>query len=332
LFAYAALLFMFFPIVSFAVTPQTINYQGILKDNNGSLVNGTVQMQYALYSSLSGTGSLWSELHSAVTVTNGRYSVVLGSVTPITLPFDAQYYLGVTVGLDAEMIPRQALTNAPYAMRAAKAETLAYTGAVYRWQVFDTFSQQGGWLAANNPNLFGGVSPSSWTDGSATANQMSSDKEVLRQLLTNKGYGGKNALVVSNVYLQLSSTTGRVAVALFRIKNTTANPVVWFPTFYFTNYLGWGERASIAVNGTLAWAWNADTPSSGTSWQVGLSIPANRTSTVIFVVPSGTAFNVGGLNIQERGLFFAFVNNSLQLPAGLEYVDDFDTAGGGWEQ
>jgi hypothetical protein len=326
LFTYAVLLFMLLPIVSFAATPQTINYQGILKDNNGALVNGTVQMQFALYSSLSGTSVLWSELQSSVTVTNGRYNVILGSVTPIALPFDAQYYLGVTVGADLEMSPRQALTNAPYAMRAAKAETLAYTGAVYRWQVFDTYSQDN-WMAGNNASLFGGVPPSNWTDSNGNASQMSSDKEVLRTLLTNRGYAGKNALVISNVYYYYSSTNGRVVVTLFRIRNTTANPINWTPYFYYTAYAGWGETASIALNGALPWSSSGvNTPSSGQATSVTLSIPANRTSTIIFAVPSGTP------NSPVRATFLAFYNNSLQLPAGLEYVDDLDTATGGWEQ
>jgi hypothetical protein len=33
-----------------------------------------------------------------------------------------------------------------------------------------------------------------------------------------------------------------------------------------------------------------------------------------------------------RSLFLGFYNDSLKLPAGLEFVDDFDTATGGWEK
>ena len=33
-----------------------------------------------------------------------------------------------------------------------------------------------------------------------------------------------------------------------------------------------------------------------------------------------------------RATLLAFVNNSLTLPAGLEFVDDLDTATGGWTQ
>lgn len=54
-------------------------------------------------------------------------------------------------------------------------------------------------------------------------------------------------------------------------------------------------------------------------------IPANRTSTVIFVSGSAPVATT-------RATLMAFSNDSLALPAGLEYVDDLDTATGGWEQ
>jgi hypothetical protein len=110
---------------AFSATPQTINYQGVLKAADGTPVTGTVQMQFALYTSPTDTPPLWSEVQSGVTVTAGRYSVVLGSVTPINLPFDQQYYLGVTVGTDPEMTPRLLLSTTPYAFRAIQADSIS---------------------------------------------------------------------------------------------------------------------------------------------------------------------------------------------------------------
>ena len=60
-----------------------------------------------------------------------------------------------------------------------------------------------------------------------------------------------------------------------------------------------------------------------------ISVPANRTSTVIFVsaehVPSTSSYYGG-----SRSLVLAFYNNCLQLPKGLEFVDDLDTKPNGW--
>lgn len=129
-------------IVAFAAPPRAINYQGYLKDITGVPVTAPSKtMGFSLYSTLSGTTSLWNESQN-VTVDNGIYNVALGSSTPINLPFDTQYYLGITVPPDSEMEPRQALTNAPYTFRAKVADGVSLACAdggvlVYRsgaWQ------------------------------------------------------------------------------------------------------------------------------------------------------------------------------------------------------
>jgi hypothetical protein len=206
-----------------------------------------------------------------------------------------------------------------------------HTGAVYRWAEFDTYDNAGNWMYANNANMFGGVQPSVWTDNYGLASNMSADKEVLRTLFTRKGYGGKNAVVNSLMHAQYSSTTGHVTLALFRIKNTTGSDIIWSPNFYYTAFFSWGETASVALNGASAWTSGSGTSAPGGSTiLINLTIPASRTSTVIFVSPSGNITSTGGLYVRPNIL--AFYNNSLLLPAGLEYMDDLDTATGGWEQ
>jgi hypothetical protein len=122
------LLFSIIPLTGYAVVPETINYQGYLTDSGGLPVDDTVQMTFSIYDTADPvvTTPLWTETHSSITVNNGVYSVVLGSVdpagNPLNLPFDTQYYLGVEVGTDGEMTPRQPLTSVPYAMNADTAE------------------------------------------------------------------------------------------------------------------------------------------------------------------------------------------------------------------
>jgi hypothetical protein len=115
--------------VAIAAVPRTISYQGYLTDSGGTPVDGTVQMQFKLYSAASGGVPLWAETHQNVQVSQGRYSVVLGNASPtpvpIDLPFDVPYYLGVTVGSDAEMTPRLPLTSTGYAFHAAQADGLS---------------------------------------------------------------------------------------------------------------------------------------------------------------------------------------------------------------
>ena len=79
---------LFLATLAFAGVPQTINYQGYLK--NGTVpAGGSVNMTFSLYSSTRpGSGHVWQEKDKSITVTNGIYSTQLGSVTPITAPFD----------------------------------------------------------------------------------------------------------------------------------------------------------------------------------------------------------------------------------------------------
>ncbi|MBK7471649.1 MAG: hypothetical protein IPI73_14575 [Betaproteobacteria bacterium] len=107
-----------------AAVPHEINYQGYLTDPGGAPVNATVQMVFSLYDTATGGTALHSETQS-VAVANGVFGVRIGAQPgqPLALPFDIPYWLGVTVEADAEMAPRQALAAAPYAIRAASAET-----------------------------------------------------------------------------------------------------------------------------------------------------------------------------------------------------------------
>ncbi|MHC4695326.1 MAG: hypothetical protein ACYTFA_01135 [Planctomycetota bacterium] len=210
-------------------------------------------------------------------------------------------------------------------------QTPGAPSSVYRWATFSTFDNSDGWLMDNDADMFGGRTPNQWTDGAALASEMSGDKEVLRTLFTRKGYGGKNAAVIAETYHTYSSTNGRVAAALFRIKNTTASAINWPLQFRYTCYRTWGERASVTLNGENSWDSFVEDSGVDSSVAVDLSIPPNRTSTVIVVSTSDSPYVLGGAGTSVRTLILAFINNSLELPPGLEYVDDLDTATGGWE-
>ncbi|MDH4262910.1 MAG: phage tail protein [Spirochaetia bacterium] len=113
------MIWVFLPMQITAAPPQTINYQGYLTDNLGVAKNGTFAMVFSIYNVSTAGVALWTETQATVTVANGLYSVVLGSVTPINLPFDVPYFLGIKVSTDAEMTPRTTLASVPYAFNAA---------------------------------------------------------------------------------------------------------------------------------------------------------------------------------------------------------------------
>jgi hypothetical protein len=108
-----------------AQVPRTLNYQGHLTYPRTGLpvdapASAPLTITFRLYATPTGGLPLYTETH-AVVVRNGAFNVVLGSLAPLSLPFDAQYYLGITVGSDNEMTPRQALAASPYAMTATNA-------------------------------------------------------------------------------------------------------------------------------------------------------------------------------------------------------------------
>ena len=107
-----------------AAVPHQINYQGYLTATGGTPFNGAVSMALNLYDVATGGATLYTETQT-VTVTNGVFNVQIGSVTALSLPFDVSYWLGVTVGTDPEMSPRQPVAASAYAIRSASTESLA---------------------------------------------------------------------------------------------------------------------------------------------------------------------------------------------------------------
>ncbi len=94
-----------------------LGVQGILKKANGNAVDdGNYDLTFKLYNVTSGGSALWTETQTDVEVASGVYTVTLGSVAPLNVPFNETYYLGVTVGGTTEMTPRIQLTTAPYAL------------------------------------------------------------------------------------------------------------------------------------------------------------------------------------------------------------------------
>eukprot|EP00056_Hartaetosiga_gracilis_P003655 m.65749 g.65749 ORF g.65749 m.65749 type:complete len:417 (-) comp11538_c2_seq1:260-1510(-) len=195
---------------------------------------------------------------------------------------------------------------------------------VYRYNVFSQYSQNsGGWYADNNADLYGGVRPSEWT-GSFTADKVSANKDTLRSFFIFRAYGGANTNVWAEEWYSYSSTNSRTVAAAFRIKNTLDSDVTWSVNWYYSSYGSWGDLASVAVNGQLDWS-SGGTNCGNCNIQRSLTIPKSRTSTVIFVSGSGPPSS------SSRSLLMVFHNNCLDLPNGLEFVDDLDyVAGDDW--
>ena len=103
-----------------SAVPPFLSEQGRLFDDTGNPVDVATDIRFAIYNVKTGGTALWSETQPSVPIADGYFSAVLGEVT--ALPADlfdggaAPLYLGVKVGTDSEMLPRQPIVSVPYAI------------------------------------------------------------------------------------------------------------------------------------------------------------------------------------------------------------------------
>ncbi len=124
------------PPTALDATPGTISYQGMLNDAAGQPINGSAGMTFRLYDTPTGATSaaLWTEAHTGantVPVSNGLFNVLLGSLDPIPASVwsNAAVYLGVQVGGDTEMTPREIVSPVGAAMSVIGEQPYYFTGA-----------------------------------------------------------------------------------------------------------------------------------------------------------------------------------------------------------
>jgi len=110
---------------------QVLHYQGRLLDptTGQPKTDGAYQMSFSIYDSSTGGAALWSETKS-VNVSKGLFTVLLGDSSPLAPAiFNGQdLWLGVSVGADPEMTPRQRLAHVAYAIYAENANNANLVG------------------------------------------------------------------------------------------------------------------------------------------------------------------------------------------------------------
>lgn len=108
-----------------AGAPNTLTEQGRILDSSGNPVTKTVSIVFSIYGTATGGTALWTETQS-IQLDDGYFSTGLGAtnaINPNTVFNGTVRYLGVQVGSDPEMTPRQVIRSVPYAMNAGRAKT-----------------------------------------------------------------------------------------------------------------------------------------------------------------------------------------------------------------
>jgi hypothetical protein len=116
------------PSASAAAAPtpyDNLTQQGRLLDQTGAQIHGNqLQFTFTLYDAATSGNILWTE-NQNITPDKGYFSAKLGDVKAIPAAiFDGtkSLFLGITIGTDTEMSPREAITAVPFALRAREAD------------------------------------------------------------------------------------------------------------------------------------------------------------------------------------------------------------------
>jgi hypothetical protein len=106
-----------------AAIPKKIAYQGRLTDASGAPLAGEHDLFFSLHNAESGGIMLWSEAKTETADSNGVFSTILGSTTPIQISFEEPRWLAITV--DGEpLAPRREIVSVASAFNAQNADSL----------------------------------------------------------------------------------------------------------------------------------------------------------------------------------------------------------------
>lgn len=121
-----AVLILNLSAISHSQIPRRITYQGALSEN-GTPVNSTKSITFRIYDVSSGGSALWGPETHQVSVSQGLFTVILGSLSSMdALAFDKTYYLSIDIG--GTEITRVQLTSVGYAISSLKADYATSAG------------------------------------------------------------------------------------------------------------------------------------------------------------------------------------------------------------
>jgi hypothetical protein len=109
------------PVAARGAVPAPLTHEGRLLDADGQPVTTNQVFTYKIYDAATDGNVLWTETLT-VPVDQGYFAVRLGLMSPISdaLLIGGDRFLGIQVGTDAEMIPRELLSSVPYARVAGE--------------------------------------------------------------------------------------------------------------------------------------------------------------------------------------------------------------------
>ncbi|MCC6189969.1 MAG: hypothetical protein IT318_13120 [Anaerolineales bacterium] len=112
------------PLRTTVTVPNEVGFEGYLAGGEGDpLPDDAYELTFRVYTAGVDGTVLYTETQT-ITTTNGLYSALIGSVTPLPANlFDGERWIGVTVDQDDELTPRTRVASVPFALNAENANT-----------------------------------------------------------------------------------------------------------------------------------------------------------------------------------------------------------------
>ena len=136
---------------AYAEVPQSLHYNGYLTNAVGEPLDCPDAMQCAenydltfrLYSVAEGGSPVWDEVEPSVAIYQGSFHVTLGDGSPLDAQvLNGPLWLSVKVNNNAEMLPRQELASAAYAIRAGQVDFADNAGQLQGLEADDFATKQ----------------------------------------------------------------------------------------------------------------------------------------------------------------------------------------------
>ena len=226
----------------------TISYQGRLADSNSDPVNSPgIGMRFCLYDTDVGGSPVdgWCEDHLSVPVEDGLFHVLLGSTNPIPVSLlanNSTLWLGVTVGSDSEMTPREQIASVPYAMIASTVADGSITTAKLADGAINGDKVLPGTLSLTHTNFLAGAV--SIQGPLKTCESHGGEPHCYREATVTHNYGNPEYFVVTGTHHGHGAHMFTVS-----IHGQTANTFVVRATSIVNNY--WDEEHEVIVHWLL---------------------------------------------------------------------------------
>jgi hypothetical protein len=230
----AVLLLSYMSFVT-AMVPPVINFSGRLTGIDNVPKNGSFSLTFKIYGNESGGSALWTETQNAVAVSNGVFSVLLGSGTalPVLVLENADNrWVEITVGSDV-LSPRVRLVSAPFAYLAERAYgvigSTVTSGNIVDGTIIDSDINASAAIASTKISGLGTLASTNSVSG-GTAGTIIDGTIVNADLASGSfsnvtGVGTLGSLTVSgNSYL--ATTTGNVGIGTTDFTNPVVAPTL----------------------------------------------------------------------------------------------------------